>query len=77
MGRLDDRLSKLESQMGASDKYFAGYIEVPVGARPIDCLRDAGPGYWLMVDRYDTMQGLVGHVSRSGKREILFGGGGA
>lgn len=71
MARLKHRVAALEVRMGLSDMFMNGIIDVPDGVPPIDCLRDASPGYWLLVDAYDRKPGWLGHVSVNGTKKVM------
>ena len=73
MGNLKARLSRVEASIGATNERFAGVLDIPRGVRPLDVLKQASPGLWLMVCDV-TSEGLLGRVTARGKREILFEG---
>lgn len=74
MGNLKTRLARIEAGIGEAQDRLVGVLSIPRGVRPIDVLERASPGLWLLVSDV-TMEGLLGRVTTSGQREILFEGG--
>jgi len=74
MHSLNRRLQALEAEPLRALGSFRGILDYPSGGNPLDALQGREAGLWLLLDsRYDG-PGLLGRVSPSGKRTIVYGG---
>lgn len=73
MGNMKTKLVRVEASLGGAQGLLAGVLRVPRGTRPLDMLKSAAPGLWLMLCE-GLDHGLMGRVSSSGKCQIIFGG---
>jgi len=71
MNVFTQRLSRLEMLEPVVSDRFMGTLDVHPGQRPLDALLGAEPGIWLLTTPA-LHGGLLGRVSHSGRREIMF-----
>lgn len=71
MNVFKQRLARLEMMEPITTARFMGTLNVPPGQRPLDALLGAEPGIWLLTTPA-LDGGLLGRVSHSGRREIMF-----
>lgn len=74
MANIERRLMALERRADGLESCFAGMVTLYPGQNPLDALDGRGPGLWFLVDDDLNGPGLMGRVSRDGKRTIIYGG---
>lgn len=74
MANIKGRLMALERRAGSQENGYAGMVELCLGQNPLDALEGRGPGLWFLIDHDLNGPGLMGRVSRDGRRTIIYGG---
>lgn len=74
MATLKTRLQSLEVQLGLHAGMLRDFVTLLPGQSPLHALEGRPAGLYFLIDAGLSGPGMLGKVSASGKRAIIYGG---
>lgn len=74
MATFKNRLQSLEAQLGLDAGHLREFVTLLPGQSPLQALDGKPAGLYFVIDHGLNGPGMLGKVSPSGKRAIIYGG---